>query len=774
MPTTPEVDDLVTTFQALPRERQTALLGRMTPEQKDKLNAALDIHLGTAAAPETAPTPAPEGYGSAILGAVKRGLTALKGAPEALMNPPDTHYTPKELESKLPIVPRLLFNIPATMANAVENAEAQRDVAARGGEGWAGQALAYGKQLPIIGDIIRTAEPAGPGTQVGPLNVNLSPQNVGAAVEGVTLSEAPKMAVDATVGGLSKVGALRESTRAIAQGKVGASAYETTDKIVDKYNQDADAAKVKQAESDANVAKANADAQTAAQQKTATNQQKVIAKNESSMTQADIDTEQNTAATAKANMIQQEAHQAATQEATTHNQNVAQLKNQAATLDSQLREGSEQLGNDVVDLDKKLRQEGNGKYEAVRAKVGDDPGVPLSDIAAAAKEAQGKLKGAPESIRQFNDLMRKGAADEDATGQMVNGVKPEPGTGLYKLMEDQGLLGEPENLPFDQLQGYSSELGRKLAEGGLPGDVYQAVKYLKEQVDAAKTEIAERNGAGLELQEADGFWNKYQDAFYDKDSAVANVRRRVGVLDPEYYSEPFTKGKAAGVGAAKLRAIPTQYADAVNALAATTERLRTAYGQRGALKIPSEKPLPTAPAPKATGPRAMATLQPIPGEVAPQVTPRTQVPGPAAPTVGEIMDTKAERARTQAYGMGRGSKYDVVTAAGALYALSQGHLWTALAVPAIRFGIPALLKTDGFIDFISKPTAADLAAADKLPPAVRQQVKANIQTVINQTAAAHQPITVSPAIQAWIRTGAAAGTVTNPREAKEALGRPTP
>lgn len=739
----------------------------------DVMDRVVKQHLGVAAAPVATPPPAAGGYGSEILGGIKRGLTALKNAPAALMNPPDTHYTPADLESKLPIVPRALFNIPATTANAVENAEAQRSAAARRGEGWAGQALEYLKQLPIIGDITRGAEAAGPGTQYGPINVNLSPQNIGAAVEGVIQLEAPKAAVDLTVGGLSKIGKLREQTRAIAQGKVGASSFETTDKIVDKYNQDAQAAQEAQAASDAKVAQKNLEAQQAAAAKTKQNQAKVTGKNEAAMTQADIDTEQNAANIQEVNRKAQEAHAKQAQEVQAHNQNVGNLRNQAATLDSQLREGSEQLGNDVVDLDKKLRKEGNDKYTDVRKKIGDDPGVPTQQLADAAKQAQSMLKGAPESIRQFNDLMRKGA--DEGEGAMVNGMMPQEGTGLYKLMQEQGLIGEAETLPFDQLQGYSSELGRKLAEGGLPGDVYQAVKFLKEKVDAAKSEVANRHGAGLDLQAADGFWNKYLDTFYDKDSPVANVRRRVGVMDPEFYSEPFTKGKSAGVGAAKLRGIPTQYGDAVNAVADATERLRKAYSDRGAMKIPSEKPVPTAPAAKPTGPRAMATLQPIPGEVTPEVTPRKTVPTPAAPTVGEITENKAERARTQAYGMGRGSKYDVVTAAGALYALSQGHLWTAAAVPAIRFGVPALLKTDGFIRFISQPGEADLAAAARLPEPVRTELVDNIKKVINESAAQGKPVSVSPATQHFIRaSGMGASLARNPREAREALGKATP
>ncbi len=118
-----------------------------------------------------------------------------------------------------------------------------------------------------------------------------------------------------------------------------------------------------------------------------------------------------------------------------------------------------------------------------------------------------------------------------------------------------------------------------------------------------------------------------------------------------------------------------------------------------------------------------------------------------------------------------------MTLAGAAYALSQGHLWTAAAVPAIRFGVPALLKSDGFIKFVSQPGEADLAAAARLPQPARGELIKNLKLVIEQNKASHTPMKVSPSITRFLQTagaGGAASAVHNPREAREALGRPTP
>jgi hypothetical protein len=135
------------------------------------------------------------GYVESIVGGVGDALSNLWNGAKSLANPPDAHYTPKALEDKLPIVPRIAYNIPAGIAQSVENATAERDKAKQQGEGFAGQALAYGSQLPIIGGLIKHGEEAGPGTQYGPINVNASPEVIRGATDAVGQIEIPSAGI---------------------------------------------------------------------------------------------------------------------------------------------------------------------------------------------------------------------------------------------------------------------------------------------------------------------------------------------------------------------------------------------------------------------------------------------------------------------------------------------------------------------------------------------------------------------------------------------------
>jgi hypothetical protein len=70
--------------------------------------------------------------------------------------------------------------------------------------------------------------------------------------------------------------------------------------------------------------------------------------------------------------------------------------------------------------------------------------------------------------------------------------------------------------------------------------------------------IAERNGVGEQAKAARAHYHAFLDTFYDKDSPVAQVLERVGVVDPEFYGKPFTRGESANVGADKLRGLDAE------------------------------------------------------------------------------------------------------------------------------------------------------------------------------------------------------------------------
>jgi hypothetical protein len=590
------------------------------------------------------------------------------------------------------------------------------------------------------------------------------------------------------VEGASSLLDLRTKARNLAQNMTSSTAFKTTQPMVENYNTAAADAAARQAKSDTAVGETNRAALADAAEKNARNQAKVTGKNEAAMTEADIATEQNQAKVTAENQKAQTAHQQELAETRAHNQDVLARQNRAATLDSNLREGSQQLGQDLVDLNDKLKGEADVKYQKVYDKVDSDPGIPVEQMAEAAKKSQKLLEGSAESIKQFNELIRKAPEEE---GVMIDGAMRTPGDPLYDMLNKQGALqtgGEVsgDTISFRDLKGYSSEISRRLADGKgeIPSDVYRALQDLKGKLDAAKAEIAERNGAGAELTDAEDFFRKWKDA-YGKTTAAGQTFRRVGVLDPEFYSEPFTKGKASGVGLDKLSSIPTQFADTVSAIVDRVKRLKSDFEESQALKIPKAKPEPTAPTPKTPGPRAMATLEPNPEPVVAETTPRKIVEGPKPPTAAEIVADKRQRVEARGRSLMTISNYDAANIAAVPAGVLLGHPLLGLAPLAAKYGLSYILTRPGIIDWIAKPTVADIAAIDKMPPAAQGALRTQLQGILDQESAAGRAVQPAGAIRNFLQrtqvvnrtvavpTNSSAG-VKNRRDALEALGHPAP
>lgn len=549
-----------------------------------------------------------------------------------------------------------------------------------------------------------------------------------------------------------------DATRRGAQNITGSSAFKTTEALADKFNEGTAAAAQRQAASDAAVAGKNVEATNEAIRKTRQAQAEAKAANEAAMNEADIKTERVSKSQQEADRRALQEHQKETDAVNAHNRNVQQVKQQAQTLDSNLREGSQQIGESIKDLNDKLKAEGDAKYAAVNEAVKADPGIPAGEMAAAAQKAKDLIKGSSENIKQIRELSQE--ADEGLSD--IERLK-EQGVSKQSIadMIEQGIIGTGENVKFDDIRGYSQEIGDKLAggKGRLLPDVYQALKSLKESLDAAKAKIAERNNVGAQLKEADDFWHKKQTLMKDSESAIQQVRKRVGVLDPEYYAEPLTKGKATGVAVKNLRELPTQYTEQANAIADQAERLRQYYEQRKGLKIPTEKPLPAPPKLRVAGPRAMATLEPIPEPIKPKVTPQETITKPTAPTAQDVVNEKLSKVRTRAHNLGE---------------LHRASAFELLSLPTKQL-VSNILKRPNIAEWIAQPTSADLAAASKLPPAEAAQLKAGLQKIIDQQAKAGKPLRVAPEVRQFMNaTGATTivGGVGSRREALKLMNRP--
>ncbi len=498
-------------------------------------------------------------------------------------------------------------------------------------------------------------------------------------------------AVDTVRSVAPSVGQLRETARSVASSKVAPSAVRTA---VEKFGKEVEAGRTAQAAADVRSAAAT------------------------------------------------EANRAKTAEQIAANRETATANSRAEGIQRSLQEGSTQLGNRVKNLDGLLREEAKTNYDAVREAVKDDPGVPLTDLAEAARHAEANiLKGSQESIKQFRELARKAPEDEGVT---TGGVTFPPGSKLFEMLQEQGALEPGGTLPFDQLQGYSSEIGRKLASGNLPGDIYQALKYVKEKIDSAKSTIAERNGAGKLLRTADDFWREYMDLFYDKDSAIAKVREAVGSKNPSEAANEFFRGKANEVAVGKLKRLKSKYAKDASALADLAQTLKAAQGELET--VPTGKVKPVEPPEK--------------------VSETVEQPKPL--TADDLATAKRGEATRTAENVGKLSKYDAGIIASSLL-LPMIPNWArvaGLATEAARIPMAQFLKSDAFTNFISKPTAADLAVIEKLPEPALAELKANLRREIASRTNGPSKMPVAPAIQRLV-----GATPKNRQEARELLAQ---
>lgn len=404
---------------------------------------------------------------------------------------------------------------------------------------------------------------------------------------------------------------------------------------------------------------------------------------------------------------------------------------QRQKTEADVQQRATKLGEGIKELEENVRKnEVNPRYEAVRKAVASDPGIPLAELAKEASHAeQNILKGSQESIKQFRELIR-GAPE--AQGVETSAGFTKPGEPLYDQLASEGAIDQGGNLPFDQLQGYYSEIGSKLARGGLEGDVYQALKYVQEKIGAAKAKIAERNGAGPQLKEADSYYRTFMDTFHNTD-AIKNsgspVAHALQASDPGYYETPFT-GKGGERGIKMLRNYSPELAD-------LADQVRRGRAEANAL------------------PKTAKTQD------VPELDPRT---------------LKEEKLSKKAEAMSEANRYDVRillgSAIGAMVAPFVGHSpaigLLGFGAEAAKLGTGAMLDRPSVVKWLTQPQEADLAALKKLPPDVQNGVRNNMKNFVSEEQAAGTPFTVSPAVTKFLTGSAAESDKKKPTDLKAA------
>lgn len=518
---------------------------------------------------------------------------------------------------------------------------------------------------------------------------------------------------------------LKDVAQKTTQRLVGAGPDATTVPIVKKFNEQYETAKAGQAAEDTKTAVAN----------------------EKATDKGFVKAGEQNVAYDKAVREQATQHAKNIAQVNQHNTEVAQLAQQRQQLSTKMAGDSKGIGESISNLDKAVREEANQKYTSVRQATANDPGVPASDVAADVKAAEQKfIKGSPENIKQFRDILKRGESDGEVT---IDGRSFTPATDPvgWKRMQEQGIVPETGNMTFADLQGFRSELASKLASGKLEGDVYQAMKSVHEALGKRMAEIADRNGVGPQLKTADNFYRQYNQVFQEKPSAVAETRERVGQLDPQYYSEPFVKGKAAQTGINALREFPSEVPENKAEASRIADVLESHRNDAASLKQLAKdnrkaKPMPEPPAP-IEKPKPVAVETSVP----------KQIEQPAVPTAQDIMDAKGAKVQAKSNELSGLRRYDLMMLAGSAIAPFMARWETALVGPAavgIEKTLASSLSRPKVVEWLSKPRPEDLAALDKLPPEVRDGVREDMSKFVRQEQAKGTPVTVAPVVQKFL------------------------
>lgn len=133
------------------------------------------------------------------------------------------------------------------------------------------------------------------------------------------------------------------------------------------------------------------------------------------------------------------------------------------------------------------------------------------------------LKGSPASLTAFNNLAREMGIQEFMEGEGGD-LKAIPGTG---------------KLPFDTARVHYSAIGDKLAQGDLPGNVYQALKAVQEGLDQQLTQAAEGRGLGKTYETLKSEESQFLSDWEDSKSPLAKAHK---ALDQNFL-EPHVMGR---------------------------------------------------------------------------------------------------------------------------------------------------------------------------------------------------------------------------------------
>jgi len=391
------------------------------------------------------------------------------------------------------------------------------------------------------------------------------------------------------------------------------------------------------------------------------------------------------------------------------------------------------VGEQIKALDKSVRGEANGKYATVRAKIGDASAQP-EVMADYVRKASAKLKGSEENIKVFRDILRRVPEGEQYV--VSGGSKFGPGSAPFEAVLKsegpnspaiEGGSADAGPMPFGDLQGYYTELGEEMAKGTLPGDVYQAIKSLRDDIGKEMHTIAKSNGADKDLKEAQSFYHDYMDTFHEPagpSGSGSPVAQALRAKDPAQFAKPFS-GDAGNRGIESLARYSPELAEKTNNL----RRIGREIDSIGAPTKP--KAIPEKPE------QAKAPVVDVQAEKTKQIEKMAKQWGTFnARDIGILSSSIIARPLLRLLGGGAGFGEAI---AGAAASYEGGKLAASKVLEK-----PAIIK------FLSQPTAADMRVIEKIPGADRVKIINGFTDAAVESGHSGRKVKLSPAISRFL------------------------
>jgi hypothetical protein len=422
----------------------------------------------------------------------------------------------------------------------------------------------------------------------------------------------------------------------------------------------------------------------------------------------------------------------------------------------------------VADFQAKSAQE--AKIAPTQAKLDQA----TSDLRAGIETARNNaLKKGNEKYSAVNQALDPYEADPekirvglaDAT-ESISGDKMPP---IIKDLTDrlEGPVKGMEPMTYDELQGYYSKLGQQISTGTIrDGEVFHAYDVMHEAIGDEMQRIANEHGLGKQLQDARNYWRRMKQTFGKPYSATDAATAALKGINPDFLTMDTQANRLRLLGSFDSRlpglAQHVQNLQAgLDALPKPTPARVLTKNLAEATKAPPALPsapdlsrLETPSRPIVTDIRSLEFQTPPRPPNLSNLPEAPDRPATVEPQTNVITPESLEQANRESIAArekkARTGYSPLLTAVSMFDALRNaiGGNWTAVgrdlaargAYEAGKQGYAALLRNPTVVDFLSKPTAEQIA---QIPPELRGP---GLQPILD--AAKKQGVKVDPRIYA--------------------------